>query len=208
MAVVRLTIGRNQEPAAGSARTLILTQGDITREAADAIVNAANSSLLGGGGVDGAIHRHGGPEILDACKRLRQTQHVNGLPPGQAVATTAGRLPAKYVIHTVGPIWRGGRQGEAETLASAYRESLRVAEELRLASVSFPAISTGAYGYPLEEAAEIAVDTAATQLTTGAHVRSIKLVVFDTATFTVYAKQLEKFAASHPGCRLDRSAVE
>jgi O-acetyl-ADP-ribose deacetylase (regulator of RNase III) len=204
MPTLRLTIGRDE----ASPRTLFLAQGDITRETADAIVNAANSSLLGGGGVDGAIHRNGGPAILEACKQLRQTQYVNGLPPGQAVATTAGRLPAKYVIHTVGPIWRGGAQGEPETLASAYHESVRVADKLQLSSIAFPAISTGAYGYPLEQAAEIAVHTTTQELAAGSHVRSIKLVVFDSGSFTVYAQQLEKFSASHPDCRLDRSTAE
>ncbi|URA09972.1 O-acetyl-ADP-ribose deacetylase [Thermospira aquatica] len=132
-----------------SDRVLVL-QGDITRVQADAIVNAANSTLMGGGGVDGAIHRAGGPAILEACEEIRRTIWPEGLPPGKAVATTAGRLPARYVIHTVGPIWRGGKQGEDELLVSAYRESLKLAYELGCKSIAFPAISTGVYGFPFE----------------------------------------------------------
>lgn len=131
---------------------VIIMQGDITTVKADAIVNAANSSLMGGGGVDGAIHRVGGHEILEACKKIRQTVWPEGLPTGKAVATTAGKLPAKYVIHTVGPIWRGGGYGEDELLMSAYRESFRLACELGCKSIAFPAISTGVYGFPFERA--------------------------------------------------------
>jgi O-acetyl-ADP-ribose deacetylase (regulator of RNase III) len=133
--------------------------GDITQENACAIVNAANSSLMGGGGVDGAIHRAGGPEILEACKAIRQTQYPDGLPTGEAVATTAGKLPAKYIIHTVGPVW--GRCGDRcdALLANAYRNSLRIAESLGCDSVVFPAISTGVYGFPKELAAKIAFET-------------------------------------------------
>ena len=134
---------------------LILTQGDITEQSTDAIVNAANSSLMGGGGVDGAIHRAGGPAILEECKQIVARQ--GRLPTGKAVVTTGGNLKARYVIHTVGPVWQGGNQGEPELLASAYAESLKVAEAKRLASISFPSISTGAYGYPLDEAAEVAL---------------------------------------------------
>ncbi len=129
---------------------VVVMQGDITTVEADAIVNAANSTLLGGGGVDGAIHRVGGPEILEACRKIRETEWPEGLPPGRAVATTAGRLSAKYVIHTVGPIWRGGTHGEDETLLSAYRESLKLAHKLGCKSIAFPAISTGVYGFPFE----------------------------------------------------------
>jgi len=134
----------------------IVAVGDITTLACDAIVNAANSSLLGGGGVDGAIHRAGGPEILAECQKIRKTSLPNGLPPGKAVATTAGRLPAKCVIHTVGPIWQGGSHGEDATLASCYRESLKIAVSKELHSIAFPAISTGVYGFPKERAAKIA----------------------------------------------------
>ena len=130
--------------------------GDITREAADAIVNAANSSLMGGGGVDGAIHRAGGPAILEECHELRRTRYPDGLPTGEAVATTAGRLPARFVIHTVGPVWGQHRGREPELLASCYRNSLALAARSELTTVAFPAISTGVYGYPKPEAAAVA----------------------------------------------------
>src|SRR5690606_30509297 len=126
---------------------LTLVRGDITDQDLAAIVNAANASLLGGGGVDGAIHRRGGPAILEECREIRRTRFPNGLPTGQAVATTAGELPARRVIHTVGPVWRGGGKGEPELLASAYRNSLGVARDEGLRTVAFPSISTGAYGY-------------------------------------------------------------
>jgi O-acetyl-ADP-ribose deacetylase (regulator of RNase III) len=133
--------------------------GDITRVKVDAIVNAANSGLLGGGGVDGAIHRAGGPEILAACEAIRKDRYPRGLPEGQAIETTAGRLPAKYVIHTVGPIWRGGFSGEPAALASCYVKSLELAASLGLTSIAFPAISTGIYGYPREQAAVVVRET-------------------------------------------------
>src|SRR3954468_5104530 len=132
--------------------------GDITKETTDAIVNAANSSLLGGGGVDGAIHRAGGPAILAECRQI--VSKIGRLAAGQAVITTGGNLGAKHVIHTVGPVYRGGDQGEVETLASCYRESIRLADERGLASLSFPAISTGAFGYPFSEAAQVAISAA------------------------------------------------
>lgn len=137
---------------------LLIQPGDITEAKVDAVGNAANSSLLGGGGVDGAIHRRGGPEILAACRKLRDTTLPEGLPAGQAVATTAGELPARWVIHTVGPVHEDHRD-HSGTLASCYRRSLRVAAEIGAASVAFPTISAGAYGWPLEDAARIAVDT-------------------------------------------------
>jgi len=133
-------------------------RGDITAQHVDAVVNAANSSLLGGGGVDGAIHRGGGPEILAECRRIRATRYPDGLPTGQAVATTAGRLPARWVIHTVGPVW-SKRDDRSALLESCYRESLRVADELGAASVAFPAVSAGVYGWPMDDAARIAVET-------------------------------------------------
>ena len=136
---------------------LSLIQGDITRQATDAIVNAANSSLMGGGGVDGAIHHAGGPAILEECKQIVARQ--GRLPTGKAVITSGGNLKARFVIHTVGPVWYGGNQREPELLASAYRESLKVAAEHNLKSVFFPSISTGAYGYPIAEAAEVAIKT-------------------------------------------------
>ncbi len=153
---------------------LSLVQGDITQQETDAIVNAANPSLMGGGGVDGAIHRAGGPAILEECKQIvaRQGQ----LPTGKAVITTGGRLKARYVIHTVGPVWHGGGRGEAELLASAYRESLKLATDRNLTSLSFPSISTGAYGYPVDEAAQVALQTVASFLKE--NVTSIKEIVF------------------------------
>jgi O-acetyl-ADP-ribose deacetylase (regulator of RNase III) len=165
-------------------RRIELVHGDITREATEAIVNAANSSLLGGGGVDGAIHRAGGPQILQECRTIRASR--GPLPPGQAVSTTGGQLPARYVIHTVGPIWTGGDRGEPETLASCYRESLRLAEELGVASIAFPSISTGAFGYPVLEAARIALPTVAGVLPGCRSVRLVRFVLFDRATLEVY----------------------
>ncbi len=140
--------------------TVRLVLGDITRYPVDAVVNAANSGLLGGGGVDGAIHRAGGPAILAACRELRATSLPDGLPTGQAVATTAGNLPARWVIHTVGPVYSGS-PADADLLADAHRNSLALARELGAASIAFPAISTGIYGYPLREAAPIALAEAA-----------------------------------------------
>jgi O-acetyl-ADP-ribose deacetylase len=137
---------------------IVAVQGDITEQQVDAVVNAANSSLLGGGGVDGAIHRRGGPAILAACRELRATTLPDGLPAGQAVATTAGDLPARWVVHTVGPVYSASDDRSA-VLASAYRESLLVAEELGAATVAFPAVSAGVYGWPMAEAARIAVGT-------------------------------------------------
>jgi len=172
--------------ALADGKELVLAQGDITREQTDAIVNAANSSLMGGGGVDGAIHRAGGPAILEECRKI--VAERGPLPPGQAVATSGGNLAARYVIHTVGPIWAGGKQGEAETLASCYRESLRVADKLGLKSIAFPAISTGAFGYPLRDAAEVAVSAVAEALKGGRTVQSVRFVVFDSKSYEVYGK--------------------
>jgi O-acetyl-ADP-ribose deacetylase (regulator of RNase III) len=135
---------------------LVVTTGDITKLKTGAVVNAANSSLMGGGGVDGAIHRGGGPAILEECKQLRAGRYPDGLPTGQAVATTAGNLPAEHVIHTVGPVWHGGNSEEADKLASCYRRSLEEAVKLSLKDIAFPAISTGIYGYPKEQAGRIA----------------------------------------------------
>jgi O-acetyl-ADP-ribose deacetylase len=156
--------------------------GDITTVAADAIVNAANSSLLGGGGVDGAIHRAGGPEILAACRELRATTLPDGLPAGGAVATTAGRLPARWVIHTVGPVW-SPREDRSATLASCYRECLRVADELGARTVAFPAVSAGVYGWPMDDAARIAIRTVAATPTS---VERAVFVLFGAAAKTAF----------------------
>jgi O-acetyl-ADP-ribose deacetylase len=166
---------------------------DITKEDTDAIVNAANSSLMGGGGVDGAIHRRGGPAILEECKRI--ANQIGRLPAGQAVITTAGRLPTKYVIHTVGPIYRDGSRGEPTTLANCYRESIRVAEEHGLHSLAFPSISTGAYGYPVQEAAEVAVSAVIEALSSASRLAMARFVLFDTATLQAYTSAAEKLLA-------------
>jgi O-acetyl-ADP-ribose deacetylase (regulator of RNase III) len=151
---------------------ITLVQGDITEQEVDAVVNAANSSLLGGGGVDGAIHRRGGPEILEECRRLRAARYGRGLPTGQAVATTAGRLPARWVIHTVGPVYRPGAEDRA-LLASCYRESLRVADGLGARTVAFPAVSAGIYGWPLPDAARVALTAVAEADTAVAEARFV-----------------------------------
>jgi O-acetyl-ADP-ribose deacetylase (regulator of RNase III) len=156
-------------------------RGDITREQVDAIVNAANSSLLGGGGVDGAIHRAAGPELLQACRQL------GGCATGEARATPGFRLPARWVIHAVGPVWRGGDRGEADQLASCYRRSLEIADELEARSVAFPAISTGVYGFPADQAARIAVDTVRSAPTA---VELVRLVAFDAHTYGLYRELL------------------
>jgi O-acetyl-ADP-ribose deacetylase (regulator of RNase III) len=168
---------------------LALVQGDITRQAVDAIVNAANSSLLGGGGVDGAIHRVGGPEILAECKRIRATQ--GECPTGQAVITTAGRLPARRVIHAVGPVWKGGGRGEAGLLRSAYTASLALAVGEGLRTVAFPSISTGAYRFPITRAAAIALQAIAQHCRNhpGAH-DEVRMVLFSPADLDVYAEAL------------------
>jgi len=173
--------------------TLEALQGDITKITVDAIVNAANSSLLGGGGVDGAIHRAGGPAILEECRQILERQ--GGCPTGQAVITTAGRLLAKHVIHTVGPVWRGGQQGEPNLLAACYRNSLRLALENGLRSVAFPNISTGIYGYPKDLAAPLAVDTVRAYLAENEGLeRQVPLrvlfVCFDAENFELYRQIL------------------
>jgi O-acetyl-ADP-ribose deacetylase (regulator of RNase III) len=168
--------------------------GDITKQDVEAIVNAANSSLLGGGGVDGAIHRAGGPEILEECRQIRRTRFPEGLPTGEAVITTGGKLPALYVIHTVGPIY--GNQGgeEAELLANCYHNSLTLAVEKNLTSVGFPSISTGVYGYPRAEAAEISSRTIANFLSTDLQLKEVRLVFFQKADAEVFL-QNQKFRA-------------
>ncbi|MFJ2900829.1 O-acetyl-ADP-ribose deacetylase [Streptomyces sp. NPDC087212] len=166
--------------------TLTLVQGDITGMRVDAIVNAANSSLLGGGGVDGAIHRRGGPEILAACRALRASPYGKGLATGQAVATTAGALDARWVIHTVGPVY-SRTEDRSALLASCYRESLRVADRLGARTVAFPAVSAGSYGWPMDDAARIAVDTVRATETT---VAEVTFVLFGERAYTAFAAHL------------------
>jgi O-acetyl-ADP-ribose deacetylase (regulator of RNase III) len=167
---------------------IVAVEGDITDQQVDAVVNAANSSLLGGGGVDGAIHARGGPEILAACRELRATTLPDGLPAGQAVATSAGRLPATWVIHTVGPV-HSRTEDRSDVLASAYRESLRVAEELGAHSVAFPAISAGAYGWPLDDAARIAV--AAVRAHEPTSLEEVRFVLFGGPAYDAFRAALE-----------------
>jgi O-acetyl-ADP-ribose deacetylase (regulator of RNase III) len=157
---------------------VVVRVGDITQQHVSALVNAANWTLLGGGGVDGAIHRAGGPGILQECQRIRETEYPNGLPTGKAVATTAGNLPAQYVIHTVGPIYGRDRENQAELLADCYRNSLELAASLAISSVAFPSISTGAFGYPREEAAAIASRAIKEALSHNLAVKEVRLVFF------------------------------
>ncbi|WP_028812964.1 O-acetyl-ADP-ribose deacetylase [Streptomyces flavidovirens] len=166
---------------------ITLVRGDITEQHVDAIVNAANSSLLGGGGVDGAIHRKGGPAILADCRRLRASQYGKGLPTGRAVATTAGELDARWVIHTVGPVWQPD-QDQSGLLASCYRESLRVARELGAATVAFPAISTGIFRWPLDDGARIAVRTVREEA--DGSVTEVRFVLFDEAAYQAFETAL------------------
>jgi len=174
------TIGRTR---------LALVQGDITMQDTDAIVNAANSSLMGGGGVDGAIHRAGGPAILEECKRIVERQ--GRLPTGEAVITTGGNMQARHVIHTVGPVWHGGQKGEPKLLANAYRHSLETAIANNLKSVSFPSISTGVYGYPVELAAGVALGTVIDFLRRNDSLDEVFFVLFDDRTYNAYAQALE-----------------
>ncbi|MFD8722492.1 O-acetyl-ADP-ribose deacetylase [Streptomyces sp. NPDC059629] len=165
---------------------ITLVRGDITRQTADAIVNAANSSLLGGGGVDGAIHRRGGPAILEDCRKLRAGHYGKGLPTGQAVATTAGELDASWVIHTVGPV-HSKSEDRSDLLASCYRESLKRADELGARTVAFPAVSTGIYGWPMDDGARIAVTTVREADTA---VEEVRFVLFDERAYEAFAAQL------------------
>jgi O-acetyl-ADP-ribose deacetylase (regulator of RNase III) len=162
--------------------------GDITKQDVDGIVNAANSTLLGGGGVDGAIHAKGGPKILEACRDIRRTRFPRGLPTGEAVLTTAGQLPARHVIHTVGPITGSGKEPDASMLAACYRNSLALAAEHGLRSIAFPAISTGAYGYPPDRAAPVVSETIESVLSAGTPVEQVRLVFFNEADARTFLK--------------------
>ena len=167
------------------ASVLEVAQGDITREQTDAIVNAANTTLLGGGGVDGAIHRAGGPAIMQECRK------IGGCPTGEAVITTGGNLPAKYVIHTVGPVYRNGASGEPQLLKNAYLNSLTLAGKKGLRNIAFPSISTGVYGYPIEEASRIAVETVAGYLAENTGIERVVFVLFSAHDLAVYEKTLQ-----------------
>ena len=167
---------------------LELTEGDITQQETDAIVNAANTSLLGGGGVDGAIHRAGGPKILEECRKL------GGCPTGEARITTGGNLKARYVIHTVGPVYHDGKHREAELLASAYKKSLNLTSKYKLKSVAFPSISTGAYGYPMNDAAVIALKTVIDYLKTHTDIELVRFVLFGQKAYQTYEKALQDLA--------------
>jgi len=169
--------------------------GDITQETTDVIVNAANSSLLGGGGVDGAIHRAGGPAVLAECRQI--VSKIGRLPAGQAVITTGGKLRAKHVIHTVGPVYRGGEQGEAETLASCHRESIHLADEHWLVSLSFPAISTGAFGYPVSEAAHVAITAAIDAMRSAKSLKSCRFILFDSDDLRQFERVAMKLEKTH-----------
>jgi O-acetyl-ADP-ribose deacetylase (regulator of RNase III) len=168
--------------------TLSLIQGDITKQRTGAIVNAANSSLMGGGGVDGAIHRAGGPAILENCRRIVARQ--GRLPTGEAVTTTAGNLASDYVIHTVGPVWRGGKRQESSLLTNCYTNSLRLAEQNNVETISFPSISTGVFGYPVEEAAKVALQAVSQYLKMTEHIKEVVFVLFDADTFEAYKAAL------------------
>ena len=173
--------------------TLTLVQGDITKEQVDAIVNAANEQLMGGGGVDGAIHRAGGPTIMAECDQIRT--EGGGCPTGNAVITTGGNLPAKHVIHTVGPIWRGGNAGEPKLLASCYRKSLSLALQRSIKTIAFPSISTGIYGYPIDKAAAVALDTVREFLEGHDGIEEVRFVLFDNTTYAGYENALSEMNA-------------
>ncbi len=172
-----------------------IIQGDITDQATDAIVNAANQSLMGGGGVDGAIHRRGGPKIDEECRRIRETTWPNGLPTGKAVITTGGNLNAKHVIHTVGPVWRGGTRREPGLLADAYRNSLGLAVSQGLKTIAFPSISTGAYGYPVKAASKIALKTVKEFLEEEGRLEEVVFVLFTKPDLEIYEESAREVFA-------------
>lgn len=169
-------------------KRVVVRVGDITKENIDAIVNAANSSLMGGGGVDGAIHRAGGPEILKECKEIRRIHYPEGLPTGEAVITTAGKMAAKHVIHTVGPVYGRGGKEKAEQLAACYRNSLSLAAKKGLKTIAFPAISTGVYGYPLEEAARVASQAIEKFLASDSSIEEVRMVFFSRSDAEIFLK--------------------
>jgi O-acetyl-ADP-ribose deacetylase len=180
-------------PLTWGTTTIRFVEGDITEQDVDAIVNAANSSLMGGGGVDGAIHRRGGPQILQECKAIRRSEWPDGLPSGRAVITNGGLLKARHVIHTVGPVWRGGRQGEAEALSGCYWSSLEIMKERKLGSIAFPAISSGAYGYPIEEAGVVALRAVREFVETERCPDAVTFVLFNGRLLEVYERLASAF---------------
>jgi len=169
-----------------------MVQGDITDQETEAIVNAANPTLMGGGGVDGAIHRKGGSKILEECKKIRKTEWPEGLPTGKAVITSGGKLKAQYVIHTVGPIWRGGNRDEPRLLSDAYRNSLELAVSKGLKTIAFPSISTGAYGYPVEKASRIALKTVKSFLEERDSLEEVRFVLFSNSDFKTYRDAIKE----------------
>ena len=188
----------------GSKATLELAMGDITDETTDAIVNAANSGLLGGGGVDGAIHKAAGPALLTECKKIREQR--GPLPPGQAVTTSGADLKARYVIHTVGPVWQGGKVNEPQILESCYCNSIEQANLKACNSVSFPSISTGAFGYPVGPAAQIALRTIADLLHEPRSVKLVRFVLFDQRTYKAYAAAAEELSRDFPHYKIKAEA--
>lgn len=183
MWTIEISIGRSK---------IKLVQGDITDQETEAIVNAANPSLMGGGGVDGAIHRKGGPKILEECKKIRITEWPEGLPTGKAVITSSGKLKARYVIHTVGPIWRGGNHDEPKLLSDAYRNSLELAVNKGLKTMAFPSISTGAYAYPIEMASRIALKTVKSFLEERGGLEEVRFVLFTNSDFKTYGEAIKE----------------
>ncbi len=166
---------------------VVIVQGDITRQDAEAIVNAANSSLMGGGGVDGAIHRAGGPSILRECREIRNKQWPDGLPTGEVAVTSAGNLKAKFVLHTVGPVWRGGTKNEENLLRKCYTNTLEICDSRKISSVSFPSISTGAYGYPIEYASRIALEAVKEYIITHeTEVKEVRFILFSEPDMKIY----------------------
>ena len=189
----------------GTKAALELVVGDITEETTDAIVNAANSSLLGGGGVDGAIHDAAGPALLAECKKIREQR--GPLPAGQAVSTSGAKLKARYVVHTVGPVWQGGTRNEPQVLESCYCHSIEEANRRSCASISFPSVSTGAFGYPVHDAAQIAIRTVADLLQSPEWVKLVRFVLFDDRTFKAYARAADELSRSFPHLQITAEPV-